>query len=75
MCLGEIAQVSHLTGDGSALVDAEGRTRTVSLLTLDRPVVPGDWVLIHSGFALACLSPEQAHGSLAIRTANLEDPP
>jgi hydrogenase expression/formation protein HypC len=75
VCLGEIAQVKHLTGDGRALVDAEGRTRAVSLLTLDSPVAAGDWLLIHSGFALSRLSPEQAHESLAIRTATLEDSP
>lgn len=73
MCLGEIARVRRLIEDGSALVDAEGRTRTVSLLTLDHPVVTGDWLLIHSGFALARLSPEQVRDSLAIRTATLED--
>lgn len=75
MCLGEIAQVSQLTGDATALVHAEGRTRTVSLLTLSGSVSPGDWVLIHSGFALEHLTAEQAHDSLAIRTANLEDLP
>lgn len=75
VCLGVIARVRNLAGDGNALVDAEGRLQTVSLLTLDRPVAPGDWVLIHSGFALSHLSPQQAHDALAIRTATLEDPP
>ena len=55
MCLGELAEVIEV-GTVEALVAGGGRTRTVSLLTLTDPVLPGDWVVIHSGFALTRLT-------------------
>ena len=67
MCLGEIAEVTGVQLPGSAEVSGDGRTRTVSLLTLDEPVVVGDWLLIHSGFALSRLTPEAAHTALTLR--------
>ena len=53
MCLGELGQVVEVSAGGEAQVRVGDRVRTVSLLTLDGPVTPGEWVLIHSGFALA----------------------
>jgi hydrogenase maturation factor len=51
-------------------VRSQQRTATVSLLTLDaadRAVAPGDWVLCHSGFALARVSPDAAADAAGIR--------
>jgi hydrogenase expression/formation protein HypC len=67
MCLGELAEVIEV-GTGNALVSGGGRTRTVSLLTLTDPVTPGNWVVIHSGFALALLTAEEAGEATALRT-------
>ena len=67
MCLGEVAQVVQLGPDATALVRSPVRTTAVSLLTLDDAVAPGDWVLCHSGFALARVTPEQAAEAIAIR--------
>lgn len=67
MCLGELAEVLQLTGDSAALVRSEARTVTVSLLTLDDAVAPGDWVVCHSGFALSRLTLEEARDAAAIR--------
>jgi hydrogenase expression/formation protein HypC len=53
---------------GAAEVLVGDRVRTVSLLTLDDPVSADDWVHIHSGFALARLTAEQAHEAQEIRT-------
>ncbi len=67
MCLGEVAQVVQ-TGPGpTALVRARQRTATVSLLTLDEVVAPGDWVVCHSGFALARVSAQEAAEAAVIR--------
>ena len=66
MCLGEIVQLVEVTGDravgrrGEALV-------SLSLLTLEDPVAPGDWVVAHSGFALERLSAPDAAEALAVR--------
>ena len=69
MCLGELAEVIDV-GTQNALVSGGGRTRTVSLLTLTDPLTPGDWVVIHSGFALARLTAEQAREATALRTTS-----
>ena len=69
MCLGELAEVIEV-GTENALVSGGGRTRTVSLLTLTDPVTPGDWVVIHSGFALARLTAEEAREAIALRTTS-----
>ena len=68
MCLGEVAQVVQLGPGPSALVRSAQRTATVSLLTLGEVVAPGDWVVCHSGFALARVSAEEAAEATAIRT-------
>jgi hydrogenase expression/formation protein HypC len=67
MCLGEVVQVVEVAADGGVLARAGTRTITVSLLTLDVPVAVGDWVLAHSGFALARLSPEEALDARTLR--------
>lgn len=67
MCLGLPCQVDAVTGDGVAAVRSGGRALEVSLLTLGEPVQPGDWVLVHAGFALRRLTEEQVADALAIR--------
>ena len=55
MCLGIPGQVVELRSDHPDLarVDVEGVIRDVNLgLLVDDPAVPGDWILIHLGFAL-----------------------
>ncbi len=69
MCLGELAEVIDL-GTDSAVVCGDGRTRTVSLLTLTDPLTPGDWVVIHSGFALTRLTAVEAREATALRTTS-----
>jgi hydrogenase expression/formation protein HypC len=68
MCLGMPCELVQLGSDGSAVVLDGCRTLTVSLLTLGDPVAPGDWVLVHAGFALARLTPEQALEARALRS-------
>ncbi len=67
MCLGELAEVTRVTESGTAEVSTGGRSRTVSLLTLEEPVAPGDWVLVHAGFALSRLTAEEVHEAALIR--------
>lgn len=75
MCLGELARVRQVTAKLAAVVDIGSREVTVSLLTLDEPVGAGDWLLVHSGFALSRLTEEEARNALTIRTATKEDLP
>jgi hydrogenase assembly chaperone HypC/HupF len=67
MCLGEVAQVVEVAPGGVVLARAGTRTLRISLLTLDGPVAPGDWVLAHSGFALARLSAAEALEARTLR--------
>lgn len=69
MCLGELAEVTRVTGPARAAVRVGARTVIVSLLTLpdNAPVAPGDWLLVHAGFALARLTPHEAADAQEIR--------
>jgi hydrogenase expression/formation protein HypC len=69
MCLGEVGQVLDVEGGAQARVRLGDRVRTVSLLALDAPVGTDDWVLVHSGFALARLTDDEAREAQDIRTA------
>ena len=59
MCLaipGKIVEISSENSD-SALVDVVGVRRRIDLgLLQDNKPVPGDWVLIHVGFAMSKIS-------------------
>jgi hydrogenase expression/formation protein HypC len=48
-----------------ARVDVAGVQRTVNVGLLDRPM-PGDWVLIHVGFALSKVDEEEALATLGL---------
>ena len=67
MCLGIPGQlVELLDHEHLARVDVSGVSRVINigLLEDDRPV-PGDWVLIHVGFAMSKIDEEEANLALA----------
>lgn len=66
MCLGEIVRLEAVDG-ASARARLGSRVLSVSLVTLDESVAPGDWVVVHSGFALHRLEPGEAAEALALR--------
>ena len=74
MCLGLTCRVETVPDRDWAVVSAGERTMRVSLLTLDEPVEPGDWVLAHAGFALARLTEDQALEALALREPVRKEP-
>ncbi len=63
MCLaipGKIVEISSDNRD-SAIIDVVGVRRRIDLALLqDDPPVPGDWVLIHVGFAMSKISEQDA---------------
>jgi hydrogenase expression/formation protein HypC len=67
MCLGELAQVVDLIDDRTVRARVGDRLVTVSLLTLDGSVAPGDWLQVHSGYALARLTEEERREAARIR--------
>lgn len=64
MCLSCVGRVVEVDAEGAAaVVDADGGRREVSLVVLDvegRTPSVGDWVLVHSGFAVEVLDAEVA---------------
>ncbi|RLE35451.1 HypC/HybG/HupF family hydrogenase formation chaperone [Candidatus Acetothermia bacterium] len=74
MCLAAPARVISVEGK-IAHVDYGGVRTTARLDTLSEPVEPGDYILIHTGFAIQRLSPEDGRETLALfdeLTASLE---
>lgn len=65
MCLAIPARVVELLPDDHALVDLGGVRKAVSLALVDA-VCCGDYVIVHVGFALARLDPEEAARTLAL---------
>jgi hydrogenase expression/formation protein HypC len=67
MCLGIPGLITELDGvDGQyAWVDVGGARRRVNVALLtDNNAGPGDWVLIHVGFALARIDEEEARATM-----------
>jgi hydrogenase expression/formation protein HypC len=64
MCLGVPARVIEVK-ESSATVEVGGARREISVMLLDR-VAAGDWVILHAGFAIEKLSPEEAEKTLAL---------
>jgi len=55
-------------GDGETVsVFLGDRMTEACTLTLDEPLHVGDWVTVHSGFALGRLTDEQARAALDVR--------
>ena len=68
MCLGIPGQVVALvaTHEHLARVDVSGVTRVINIgLLEDEDVAPGDWVLIHVGFAMSKIDEDEARMALA----------
>lgn len=64
MCLGIPARVTEIR-EQTATVEIEGVRRDVSLMLLDG-AAPGDWVIVHAGFAIGRLDPREADKTLAL---------
>ncbi|MDP1648117.1 MAG: HypC/HybG/HupF family hydrogenase formation chaperone [Rubrivivax sp.] len=63
MCLALPARVVELSADDNAVVDLGGVRKQVSLALVEGITV-GDYVIVHVGFALTKLDPEEAEQTL-----------
>jgi len=68
MCHAVPARVIELLPDEMARVDLSGARKSVSTMLVG-PVEPGDYLLVHVGYALGRIDPEEA----AITLKLLED--
>ena len=68
MCLGIPGRVVEMVpgfGDQLALVEVAGASRKVNIGLLDEAPSPGQWVLIHMGFAVELTDPVGAEEAMA----------
>ena len=65
MCLAIPTRVVELLPDNQALVDLGGVRKAISLELVDGVAV-GDYVIVHVGYALTRLDPEEARQTLAL---------
>ena len=64
MCLAVPMKVVEIKGD-MAVVESSGLRREAGITLLDK-VKPGDWVIVHAGFAISKLTRKQARDTLAL---------
>ena len=64
MCLAIPARVVDLPEPDVALIDVGGVQKRISLALVD-DVRPGDYVIVHVGYALTRLDPDEAERTLA----------
>jgi hydrogenase expression/formation protein HypC len=77
MCLGIPGRIVDVPDRqaGLATVDMSGVRRSVSVALVDEPaapIEPGDWVLVHVGFALSRIDEAQAHETLELLRQGVE---
>jgi len=65
MCLAIPAFVEQLTAQNHAIVNLSGIRKEISLVLVE-DIVPGDYVIVHVGFALQKLDPLEAERTLAM---------
>lgn len=65
MCLAIPARVVEINGNDQAVVDVGGVRKDVSL-ALMAEVTVGDYVIVHVGYALTRLDPDEAAKTLAL---------
>ena len=68
--MGLSARVVRLQKDGTALVDASGARREVSAQLLE-DLMPGDYVMVHAGAAIAKITQEEEEEAEAVLDALL----
>ena len=75
MCLAIPGQIVTLSDDHPdlATVEVSKVRRTINIDLLEEPPVPGEWVLIHVGFAMNRISAERAAEQLRLLAMLGED--
>lgn len=76
MCLGIPGEVVDLLDGHPDLVevDLRGQRRAINVgLLADDAVGPGDWVLIHMGFALSVIDEDEAEAALAFLSGGVDE--
>ncbi|CAA7613353.1 HypC/HybG/HupF family hydrogenase formation chaperone [Magnetospirillum sp. UT-4] len=65
MCLALPSLVTEMLDDDQARVELGGVSKTISL-ALVSDIAPGDYVIVHVGYALSKVDPAEAEKTLAL---------
>lgn len=65
MCLAMPARIAELLDEDQAIVEMDGVRKEISIALIDEARV-GDYVIVHVGYALSKLDPEEAAKTLAL---------
>lgn len=65
MCLAVPAKVIQISDHDMAIIELEGVKKNISIALLEEVSV-GDYVIVHVGYALTKLSPEEAEKTLKL---------
>jgi hydrogenase expression/formation protein HypC len=68
MCLAIPVRITEILPDEMAKVSLDGVVKTISTALIDDPVV-GDYVVLHVGYALAKIDPDEAERTLEMLAA------
>ena len=68
MCLALPARVVELRGGECAVVELAGVRKEISIALVPQ-ACPGDYVIVHVGYALGLLDIDEAHATLALFAA------
>ena len=63
MCLGIPMRIVELADNSKGRVELDGVTYEVSLMMIEEPQV-GEYVIVHAGFAIERLDPDEAEKTL-----------
>lgn len=74
MCLALPAQITQILDDDRAIVHIGGISKEISTALLEK-VTPGDYVIIHVGYALTRLDEQEAQKTLALFAQMMQDTP
>ena len=72
MCVAVPGKIISIDENEMAVADFGGTTREVSVALLPEPAV-GEFIIVHAGFALHKVDPEEAEGTLDLIGQVLDD--
>ncbi len=73
MCIAVPMEIVHIYKDGKALVRQDNLETDIDVSLIENPK-PGDYVIVHAGFAIEALDLEEAKERLELFKAMSESP-
>lgn len=71
MCLSVVAKIEEILENGEAIANIDNVRKTINLGIMASEIEVGDYVLIHTGFAIAKIDEEKANQILEAYKGNV----